>query len=136
MPELLKEKIEIRSFFIRDINGMFKVIPMRLSDLIVTTLLEWSEKIEFIFSKEIPKKLLVVIETINRTSWLELEIYKRTWGLSVFAKPKTTNVKKRRLDHRIDKNMLFSLLIPNGSKTVLITGQYAYGDCEVLDFFI
>lgn len=129
------EKIQIQKFYLRDIDGIFKLLPLTKFDVFFSSFLNSSEKIDFIFGR-LPKKIFDTIDFVGATSWLTLE-YKRTFlGLNVFANPKKTDVPELKLKEKIYKNTIFAFLTPETSRVVLIRENIAFGDCEILDFLL
>ncbi|MCX7734394.1 MAG: hypothetical protein N2254_06495 [bacterium] len=128
------DKIKISAVYIRDLDGIFKKVPMNLKDLFFSQFLSKDETKDFI-KGIVPQKLKVIFDLVSKTSWIELHIQKNFLSLSIFGKPKYP-VKSTFLDEELGRNILFVFLTIDEAKVVLIDRKTAFGDLEILDFFV
>ncbi|GEM_PF-6085034 len=129
-------KTKISSFFIRDLDGIFKKIPSNTKEILLSPTISKKEKRDFFLNGKIPKRISEISEFISKTSWLEIEVQTKIFHLCISVKPKISDIRFRKIDKGLGEKLLFAFISPEGSKAVLIDGDKAMGDCDILSFFI
>lgn len=129
-------RIKISSFFIRDIDGLFKKVPLRAGDILFSQFIESEEKKDFFLHGKIPKRILDIIHFISKTSWLEVCLENKLFHLSISVKPKTSDIKVQKIGQNLGERILFVLLTPETCKSVVINRDEVIGDYDILKFFI
>lgn len=129
-------KTKISSFFIRDLDGIFKKIPSNAKEILLSPIISKREKRDFFLNGKIPQRTSEISEFISKTSWLEIETQAKFFHLCIFVKPKVSDIKIQKIGKSLGEKLLFAFIIPQGSKAVLIDRDKAIGDCDILNFFI